>query len=185
MVTSPQALFGPWYRRRSASRPPPPSTGSPIQGSKPQSGWLPASSAGPVSASMSGGTHNGASAVKNQKYTPRSSCSSSHRRSPPPFRTPPCRSGRATSTVFWLLLSFHNRRLNHTLARSNSSQQYHRRRLRISSLLWLDSTVRCSLCHYIRQGGTVHFQPVVRPLLHPGHLPREDDCIPPAIKRVG
>ncbi len=41
------------------------------------------------------------------------------------------------------------------------------------------------LCHHIRQRGTVHFQSVVRPLLHPGHLSRADDCLPPAIKRGG
>jgi hypothetical protein len=122
---------------------------------------------------------------KIEGITPRPSCSSCHRRSPPPFRTRPCRSGRAPSTVFWLLLSFHNRRPNHPLARGHSSQQYRRRRLRISSLLWLDSTVWCPICHHIRQRGTVHFQSVVRPLLHPGHLPRADDCLPPAIKRVG
>ncbi len=84
-----------------------------------------------------------------------------------------------SSRVF---LPLHGGRQDHPLAGSGSTQRYRRRQLRSGPLLWLDSTVRCSLCHHIRQRGTVHIQPVDRSVYHPEHLPREDDRLPPAIK---
>jgi hypothetical protein len=58
LETSLQERFDRWCRRLSASRPPPPSTGSPILVSRPRFDWLPASSAGPGSANSFGDLHS-------------------------------------------------------------------------------------------------------------------------------
>jgi hypothetical protein len=85
------------------------------------------------------------------------------------------------SPVCRFLLSFHDSRPYHPLARSHPAQQHRRRRLRSSTFLWLDTTVRRTLCHHVRQGGVIHLQPVNRPLQDPSYLPCEDDRLPPAV----